>query len=301
VTHPAVVQPRRAARTLIAGAVVAAIVALLAGVPPAAVPAAVATTAASVGTTTASSATIHATTATTTTTATTAASMAASVLTWVNQARIARGLRPLRGWNTLSSLATYRAGRMASTGSLSHSVGGDLGSELTARVTWWTYGEAIGMTTAGWGTSAAWSLYTMWKASSFHWSILMSSRLNYVGLGFAYRSANGATYASVIETESPDHSPPTRSFTGSWRSGTTIGWSWTGSDVALQTHTSGLRNFDVNERRDDGSWVRLRSGTTSRSLSLSGRAHGHTYLLSIRARDYRGNVSSWTTRSIYVP
>jgi uncharacterized protein YkwD len=294
VTHPAVVPPRRAARTLIAGALGAAIVALLAGVPAGAVPAAAATTAAS-------AATIQATTATTTTTTATAASMAASVLTWVNQARLARGLRPLRGWNTLSSLAAYRAGRMASTGSLSHTVGGDLGSELTARVTWWTYGEAIGMTTAGWGTSAAWSLYTMWKASSFHWSILMSSRLNYVGLGFAYRSANGATYASVIETESPDHSAPHRSFTGSWRSGTTIGWSWTGSDVALQTHTSGLRNFDVSERRDDGSWVRLRSGTTSRSLSLSGRAHGHTYLLSIRARDYRGNVSSWTTLSIYVP
>lgn len=242
------------------------------------------------------------TTTATTTTATTISSMQSSLVRWVNQARTARGLRPLRGWTPLYNLAAYRAGRMASTGILNHSIGGDLGSELTARgVRWYSFGEAIGWTTATWGSSAAWSIYTMWRASATHWAILMSSRANYIGVGFAYRSSSHATYASDIETESPDHTRPVRAFTDAWRSGTTIGWSWTGHDIALQTHTSGLRNFDVDERRDDGSWVRLRSGTTSRSISLSGRAHGHTYTLAIRARDNRGNVSAWTYRSISVP
>jgi len=237
-----------------------------------------------------------------TTTTSTASSMATQVLGWVNQARASKGLRPLRAWSTLSSVATYRAGKMASAGVLSHSIAGSLSSQLSAKgVTAWSTGEDIGVTTYAWGSSAATSLFTMWRNSPTHWAILMSSRYNYIGLGFAYRSSSGATYASVIETESPDHSAPRRWFTGAWRSGTTIGWSWSGADLALQTHTAGLRSYDVSYRRNDGSWVRLRSGTTTRSLSLSGRVHGHTYYLAIRARDWAGNVSSWTTKSIYVP
>jgi hypothetical protein len=191
---------------------------------------------------------------------------------------------------------------MAAAGQCNHSVAGDLGSQLDARdITAWSEGEDIGVTTYRWGSDAASSLFNAWRNSPEHWAILMSSRYNYVGIGFAYRSSSGATYGSVVATESPDHSAPRRWFVDAWRSGTTVGWSWAGADRLLQTHTSGLHNYDVRYRRDGGSWHRLRSGTTSTSITLRDRARGHTYRIEVRDRDHAGNVASWVGKSISVP
>ena len=174
-------------------------------------------------------------------------SMAASVLSWLNRDRTARGLVPLRAWTSLSTLATERAGRMAATGKLSHdAAGGNVGTALTARgIQWYGFGEIIGASGYPWGSQAAANIYGLWKGSSVHRSIMFSSTYNYVGIGFAYRSATNTTYASVVFTESKDHTRPSARNVSITRSGTTVKFAWSGYDPRLQTHTAGLRSFDV--------------------------------------------------------
>jgi hypothetical protein len=123
----------------------------------------------------------------------------------------------------------------------------------------------------------------------------MSRSFNYLGVGVAYRSSNRMTFGSVVLTESVDQTAGWSRVTSSSASGTTAAWSWSGGDIWLQTHTAGLRNFDVEYRADYGAWSLIRSGTTGRSLALSGRARGHSYAIRIRSRDWRGNLSGWTS------
>ena len=245
-------------------------------------------------------------TATTTsiTPSSTASSMAASVLTWLNRDRVARGLVPLRGWSALTALATVRAARMAATGTLSHAAaGGNVGTALTARgIQWYGFGEIIGASSYPWGGQAANNIYSLWKGSSVHRSIMFSASYNYVGIGFAYRSATHTTFASVVFTESKDHTAPVARNGALSRSGTTVAFAWSGYDPRLQTHTAGLRSFDVQYRVDSGTWRTIRNDTTSRSLTLGSRAHGHWYSFRVQAADRRGNLSKWTSATrIWVP
>jgi hypothetical protein len=159
------------------------------------------------------------------------------------------------------------------------------------------------------GEVIAWSSYpdvaqtvfNAWKASSIHWAILMSTSFNYIGLGAAV-SSNGRTYVSGDLSESKDHTRPWAKMTGSSRSGTTVSWTWTGADTRLQTHTAGLKNFDVQYRVGTGTWSTIRSGTTAKSLTLTGRAHGRYYGLRVRARDNLGYVSAWSAElRVWVP
>lgn len=224
----------------------------------------------------------------------TADTMEAHLLGWINSSRVNLGLQPLRADTALANLADYRAGVMASTGTMSHTVAGCLSCELTSRgIQWYTEGECIAWDSYAWGDTSALAIFNMWKGSPIHWNILMSKVDNYVGVGIARRS-NGSTWASVIETESVDHTAPWARMTSVARSGTTLTWKWTGADTRLQTHTAGLHNFDVEYRVGTGSWVLIRSGTTATSFTLSGRAHGHYYGLRVRSRDWRGYLSGWT-------
>jgi uncharacterized protein YkwD len=217
------------------------------------------------------------------------------VLTWVNADRVARGLRPLRLDSDLRSVARERAGALASLGVLSHTAAGDLSAQLAAaHIQDWSWGEDIGWTTYRWGYDAARSLFLSWKGSAPHWALLMSSTFNYVGIGLGYRSADQSTYAVIDLTESRDHTAPGKKMIGRGRSGSTIWFTWRGADVSLQTHTSGLKNFDVEFRRDDGAWRIIRSGTSATSIRLASRVAGHQYYLRVRARDRAGNVSDWS-------
>jgi hypothetical protein len=78
------------------------------------------------------------------------------------------------------------------------------------------------------------------------------------------------------------------------RSGDDLTWTWIGNDVILQTHTAGLAGFDVQLKRDSGSWKTIRTGLTVRTLTLWNRDGGHTYRLRVRARDDRGYASAWS-------
>lgn len=225
--------------------------------------------------------------------AVTGAELEAQIVGWVNRDRVARGLRPLRVDLRLADLAGDRATVMARRGVLSHTVAGNIGSQLNNRgIQWYRYGEVIAYA-SGWGTSTASAIFNLWKRSSSHWALLMSSRYNYLGAGLAYRSS-GRTFASIVLTESVDHSRPRAYMSDVSRTGTTVRWDWGGYDTRLQTHTSGLRNFDVQYRVDGGIWRLIRSRTTSRAVILGSRPRGHSYAIRVRSRDNRGYLSSWT-------
>ena len=233
----------------------------------------------------------------------TATAMATQVMSWLNQDRVAVGLLPLRTWPALASLAGDRAGRMAAAGTLSHAAaGGDPGAAITAAgLQWYSFGEIIGESGYPWGTQSAQNLYSMWKSSSQHHAIMFSSTYNYAGAGFARRS-DGSTWASILFTESVDHTPPIARNRSISRSGTTVTYYWSGADPRLQTHTAGLRSFDVQYRVDGGTWRLIRNDTISTGLRLYSRPHGHYYSFRVQAADRRGNLSRWTAEiRIWVP
>jgi uncharacterized protein YkwD len=220
----------------------------------------------------------------------------AMLLAWINDARADRGLVPLVRWGALESIAGDRAARMATLNELSHAAGGNLTKQLDAKdADWIRYGETIGWSTAGWPVRSAQALFDMWRHSAPHWALLMSSKFNYIGVGLAIRVSNGRAYGSVVMTESSDHSGAIARMTGVSRSGDDVSWTWTGADRPLQTHTAGLRHFDVHYRMDDGPWTPVRNDTTGRSITIVNRLSGHTYSLRVRATDARGNVGSWTS------
>jgi uncharacterized protein YkwD len=221
-----------------------------------------------------------------------------AVISWINADREARGLRALRPWTTLYDIAELRAKRMAAANVMSHTISGNLGSQLTGYgVRYYSKGENIAYTSMYTGRDAARHIYRMWKASSIHWAQMMSRKFNYVGVGLAYRSSNNRTYASLVFTESPDHTRPKAWITGSSKSGRDITWTWRGADVPLQTHTAGFRDFDVQYRVDDGSWRLIRDNTTATTLTLADRARGHSYALRVRGRDKAGNVGVWSAET----
>ena len=218
-----------------------------------------------------------------------------AVISWINADRQARGLRPLVGWGKLYYLAEVRAKRMASANVMSHTISGDLGSQLrNAGARFYSKGENVAYTSMYTGRDAARHIYRMWKASSVHWAQMMSRKFNYVGIGLAYRSSNGRTFASLVFTESPDHTDPRAWVTGASKQQRDITWTWNGSDVRLQTHTAGFRDFDVQYRVGSGAWQLIRDNTTSKTLTVLDKPSGHTYGLRVRGRDWAGNVASWS-------
>lgn len=233
--------------------------------------------------------------------ASTADTMESRILGSINAERAKHGLVALRVHSGLADLAGDRAAYMASIGALQHI--SCLSCTLKSRgIQWYGVAEVIAANNWPWGSQAADTLFNSWMASSTHRAILLNTKYNYIGIGVAYRSSNHSTYASAVLTESKDRTKPWGKMSSVSRSGTTVSFSWTGADITLQTHTAGLKNFDVQYRVGSGSWTTIRSGTTARSLSLSSRAHGHYYSLRVRARDNLGYVSSYSAElRIWVP
>ncbi len=235
--------------------------------------------------------------------ATTASDAEAMIVGWVNNDRVSRGLKPLRRYGPLASIAGLRASRMAAANSMSHTVGGNLSSQLSAyRVSWYGYGENIGWSTAAWTVDAARAMYRAWMGSSAHRALFLSDRFNYIGLGLAYRSSNRKTFGSAVMAETPDHTRPVARVSGASRSGDDIHWTWAGYDPRLQTRTAGLRDYDVQYRIGIGAWVLLRDNTTSTSVTVANRAGGRSYSIRVRATDRRGNLGAWSSESrVWVP
>ena len=221
----------------------------------------------------------------------------------MNDDRADRGLVGYRAWDALADLATSRAQRMADLGRLSHdAAGGNVGDALDGRdIGWLGYGEIIGMTGWAFGREAADSLYSMWKNSDVHRGIMFSGDYNYIGIGIA-QAADGSTWASAVMTESLDHTSPTARVVSLTRSGDDVVFRWAGGDPRLQTHTAGLRSYDVQFRRDDKAWRTIRDNTTATKVRKNDRAGGHWYLFRVQSQDRRGNLSAWTVEAkVWVP
>jgi hypothetical protein len=235
------------------------------------------------------------------TAASTPDTMEEQLLALINDARADLHLKPLRLHSGLVDFAGDRAASQASSSLMKHL--SCLPCALNSRgIQWYSAGEVLAYTTYPRGAQAAESIFNGWKGSHDHWVLLTSSKFNYIGLGVAYRSSEHKTFAAGLLSESTDRTKPSAKVSATSRSGTTVAWSWSGADPALQTHTAGLKNYDVQYRVGTGSWSTLKSGTTTKAVSLSGRAHGHWYGLRVRARDKAGNVSSYSTeRRVWVP
>ena len=223
------------------------------------------------------------------------------IMAAVNEARAADGLVPLRSDYRLWTLADERASAMASVDVLSHDAGGSLGGGLGGEaIQWYGYGEVIAYSTAS-SSAAAAHLFELWRNSPSHWALLTSSSFNYLGIGLAV-SNSGRTYGSIVLTESKDRTGAKATLTDGFVSGDDVHWSWRGADPALQSHTTGLRDFAVQQRTDNGSWVTVSTGTTSTTRTAINAARGHWYGLRVRARDRAGNVGPWSTElSVWVP
>ena len=221
--------------------------------------------------------------------------MAAEITTQINRARTAQGLRPYRTWPSIAAIATDRAQRLQATQILSHGAAGpSISTTLdTAGLQWYGWSEIIGVTGYPAGSQAVGNLYSLWDASPAHHQLIFSSTSNYVGVGFS-TGPDGRTWSSIVFVESVDHTSPIAKNGALTRVGTSLTFRWTGRDPILQTHTAGLRSFDLQYRRDSGAWRTIRSGTTSQAIVLAGRPHGHTYSFRVRSRDRRGNLSAWT-------
>ncbi|MEO5704610.1 MAG: CAP domain-containing protein [Candidatus Limnocylindrales bacterium] len=233
--------------------------------------------------------------------ASTADTMESRLLGLINAERTKRGLVVIRPHSGLVDLAGDRAAYMASIGGMQHI--SCLSCTLNGRgIQWYGAGEVIAANNYPYGNWSADVVFKSWMGSSTHRAILLSNRFNYIGIGVAYRSANHYTYASAVLTESNDRTVPWSQMLTVSRSGTTVYWTWRGADHPLQTHTAGLKNFDVQYRVDSGTWITIRSGTTAKSLSLGSRAHGHYYSLRVRARDNLGYLSPYSAYlRIWVP
>jgi uncharacterized protein YkwD len=235
--------------------------------------------------------------------AATASDMESLILKEMNDDRAARGLVRYRAWGALADLAASRAQRMADSGTLSHdAAGGDVGNALTgAGIQWYSYGETIGQSGYAWGSDAALSIYKLWKGSAPHAAIMFSSSYNYVGIGVV-QGSDGSAWISAVFAESVDHTAPVAKNRKLYRVGRDTRFRWSGHDRRLQTHTAGLRSFDVQMKRDNGTWRTIRDDTTATKLVLRHRARGHWYSFRVQAKDRRGTLSSWTTvKRIWVP
>jgi hypothetical protein len=226
-----------------------------------------------------------------------------SILGLVNSARADRGLQPLRVDNRLWDLAGDRASVMAAKNVMSHTVAGSLRTSLNARrIQWYGFGEAIAWTSTSGSAAAAKALFALWKGSAPHWSILMSSHYNYIGVGLAYRSSNHRTFGAIVVTESKDRSGARAQMIHSDVAGVGVHWSWRGWDLALQTHTAGLRTYTIQQRTDSGPWVTVVRATSATSRSALNKPHGHWYGVRVRATDRAGNIGPWSAESrIWVP
>ncbi len=235
--------------------------------------------------------------------AATAGDTNARILASMNAGRTASGLVGYVSWSALAELAAARVAKMAAVGKLSHDIAGeDIGDSLTSRgISWMGYGEIIAKSPFPFGSDAANNVYEMWKASPGHNAIMISRTYNYVGIG-AVQAADGTTWVAAIMTESLDHTAPAASNGSLTRSGRDVAFTWSGSDPRLQTHTAGLRSFDIQMRLDGGSWRTVRDNTTRTRAVFPDRSRGHWYGFRVQAADRRGTLSRWTSEiRIWVP
>ncbi len=141
--------------------------------------------------------------------------------------------------------------------------------------------------------------YRVWRDSDPHWNLLSSTGhdYNYVALGMT-RANSGWYFWTALVFEGPDRTPPVASManvkTGQMNGGQrSVTVSWSGEDVRLFAHTSGLRDFKLQRRVGSGDWASVAGWTTANSKTFY-LDPGTTYKFRVKARDRSGNRGAWS-------
>src|SRR4029453_7322550 len=133
-----------------------------------------------------------------------------------------------------------------------------------------------------------------WMNSPHHKAIVISTSMNYVGVGIAIDASTGRKLFTAVYIKGPDRTGA-RSTTQDPSVGSSVvagtrrvSVSWTGADVKLQVLTSGFNSWKVQRRTDGGAWTTIWASTTRASMTLD-LPEGHTYEFRTAARDKAGN------------
>ena len=220
----------------------------------------------------------------------------------LNADRSAAGLVAVRTDSRLMAIARARSADMVANDYFSHTQpdGRNVFDILTAqRITWYNAGEII-----------AWNNYPMdattsaanhqWMGSPGHKAIILSTDLNYVGVGLAVDPDTGKKLWTAVFIKGPDRTGA-RAAVGTWSVGAgptaatrRVRIPWAGSDVRLQVLTAGLHSFTVQRRVDGGAWATTWASTTARAGYFT-MYLGHRYEVRVSAVDNRGNRGAWVT------
>jgi uncharacterized protein YkwD len=227
----------------------------------------------------------------------------------LNQRRTSAGLVPVRVDSRLMDIARARSKDMATKHYFSHSQpDGRNGFDIlnANKIKWLGAGEIIAYNNYPTLELSAYNADNQWWNSSGHKAIVLSSTLNYVGVGLAIDASNGKKMWTAVYIKGPDRTGA-RSTTktptvtaGATGGSKKVTVSWTGADIKLQVLTSGFHSWAVERRTDGGAWTRIWSSTTRGSMALDLPA-GHTYEFRTAARDNAGNWGSWSTVSTTLP
>ena len=240
-----------------------------------------------------------------TTDAATLSGMEMAMVAALNADRTAHGLIPVRVDTRLMAIARARSNDMVAKDYFSHTQpdGRNVFDILTAsRITWYGAGEII-----------AWNNYPMdvtvdvansqWVNSPGHYSILMSTDYNYVGVGLSIDEATGKKVWTAVYMKGPDRTAAravvnrpnvTAGMTSTTRR---VRLSWSGYDPRLQVLTSGLRGFGLERSVDGGAWTTLYAATTQTWATMT-LSVGHLYRFRLVARDRAGNSGTWIVKSV---
>ena len=222
----------------------------------------------------------------------------------LNTDRTAVGLVPVRVDSRLMAIARARSNDMVAKNYFSHTQpdGKNVFDILTAQaITWYTAGEIIAYNGYPIDVTAE-GANSQWMNSPGHKAIIVSTSMNYVGVGLAVDEATGKKVWTAVYIKGPDRTGAKASIaapTIATGSGLTrlVTVSWSGADVPLQVLTSGFHSFQVQRRTDGGTWTTVYSSTTLKSMGLS-LPGGHTYEFRVAARDKAGNWGAWVNTSV---
>ena len=230
----------------------------------------------------------------------------ARLLSLLNAERARAGQVALRWDNRLADVAQGRSDEMARTGLFSHIDWAILAQRIEAEgIAWYYLGETIMHGTPRTAMESADEAMSVWRNSPGHWTLLGSADFNYVAVAVT-QAADGRYYWTALLLKGPDRTAPSASMSGansatlvtSTKRSVTV--SWSGRDVQLSVLTAGLRDYRLQRRVGSGSWVTVTDWTTATSRSFS-LTVGHNYRVRVRARDHKGNVSTWSPAVLVTP